>query len=133
MATMADYLAAAGIKVSDADHRDRVLQDFDLIRILGHRNRMIGMVKLVKDADVWKLVQIQILPEFQRLGFATQLISSILADAGRSSVRVELSVLKINPARSLYERLGFETFAEDDHSYRMENRAKRIDSPPIES
>lgn len=121
---MADYLSAAGIEVSDEGHRDRVLQDFDAIQIVQHRDLDVGMVKLVKETHDWNLIQIQILPAFQRQGFATQLISNILRDARRSSARLRLSVLKINPARTLYERLGFHIVGETDHSYEMQNNAR---------
>ncbi|MEM9283758.1 MAG: GNAT family N-acetyltransferase, partial [Verrucomicrobiota bacterium] len=90
---MAEYVSAAGIEMSDAGHRNRMLEDFDAIQIVQHRDHDVGMVKLVKEANAWYLVQIQILPAFQRRGFATQLISSILNDAQRSSVCLRLSVL----------------------------------------
>ena len=117
---MADYLDAAGLVVSEIGHRDRVLQDFDAIRILQHEDRDIGMIKLVKEARVWNLIQIQILLAFQRQGFATQLISGLIADAEQSSVCLSLSVLKANPARVLYERLGFYVVGETDYSYKMQ-------------
>ena len=50
------------------------------------------------------LVSIHLLPEFHRRGIGTRLIRS-LTDNSYKPVR--LKVLKVNPARRLYERLGF--------------------------
>ena len=122
LATMAGYLDAVGIEVSADDHRDRVLQDFDAIKIVQYDQRDIGMIKLVKKTHVWNLIQIQILPTLQRQGIASQLISQIIADAKVSSNPVTLSVLKNNPARKLYERQGFCVVKENDHSFHMEIR-----------
>lgn len=45
--------------------------------------------------------------------------SLVLREAGQAGVAVELSVLKVNPARRLYERLGFVQVSEGEHSYLM--------------
>lgn len=124
LATMAEYLDAAGIDVSETGHKDRVLQDFDAIRMVQSKNRDIGMIKLVKESDAWNLIQIQILPEFQRNGFATEILSGLITDAEHSSGCVRLSVLKNNPARKLYERLGFNVIGETKHSYEMQNKSE---------
>jgi ribosomal protein S18 acetylase RimI-like enzyme len=51
------------------------------------------------------------------------LLQELLADAARAQVAVELSVLKANPARLLYERLGFKLIGEDEYEYRMRHEA----------
>jgi ribosomal protein S18 acetylase RimI-like enzyme len=50
------------------------------------------------------LVSIHLLPEFQRRGIGTRLIRSLIDNSYKA---VRLKVLKVNPARRLYERLGF--------------------------
>lgn len=119
VATMAEYLEQGGLALSAADHRGRVLHDFESIRIIQLDQCDVGMVKLVRKAPVWNLIQIQILPAWQRRGIATQLISEIIVEAEEAIVSLKLSVLKVNPARSLYERLGFRVVEETDHSFRM--------------
>ncbi|MBW4512743.1 MAG: GNAT family N-acetyltransferase [Scytonematopsis contorta HA4267-MV1] len=54
----------------------------------------------------------ELLPEYQCLGIGTQLIQSVISQAKSLNKPVVLHVLKINPAKSLYERLGFETVEE---------------------
>ena len=117
--TMEGYLKAAGFDLLESDHRDRVLFQFDSIRIVHCDDRDIGMLKVVRERNPWELIQIQILPDCQRQGVATRLINNLLADADKDSTRVELSVLKTNPARALYERLGFRVIDESAHSFTM--------------
>lgn len=54
-----------------------------------------------------QLVQLYIAKEFQRRGFGTQLLKSLFEIARGSNLPIRLRVLAVNPARSLYERLGF--------------------------
>ena len=68
--------------------------------------------------------RIQILPQFQGKGIASRLIDQLVSTAHESSIDVVLSVLKVNPARSLYERLGFIVVSEDAYSYEMQNKSE---------
>ncbi len=58
---------------------------------------------------------IALLPDYQRRGFGEQLVRQVIAEAGDKPV--ELRVLKVNPARRLYERLGFVVVADLDYKY----------------
>ena len=89
-----------------------------------------GMIIVVDgtDAGFWwvsdwgteiHLASIRLLPEFQRRGIGTALIRDLLEHAEKP---VTLQVLKVNPARSLYERLGFEVFDENETHHKMINR-----------
>ena len=71
-----------------------------------------------KDGEVF-LSKIYILPEYQGRGIGTQLIREILDKAGRKGLPVGLRVLKVNPAKGLYERLGFEVVAQTGTHYVM--------------
>lgn len=51
------------------------------------------------------------------------MLNALLADAARERVPVSLSVLHGNPARRLYERLGFRLASETDTSASMIWRA----------
>ncbi|MCC9648213.1 GNAT family N-acetyltransferase [Rubrivivax sp. JA1029] len=61
----------------------------------------------------------QLLPAYRRAGIGSRLIAEVLAEARDQGARVSLSVLKSNPARSLYERLGFTVTAECENGYSM--------------
>jgi GNAT superfamily N-acetyltransferase len=62
-----------------------------------------------------QLGQMYIAKEFQRRGFGTQLVQRLFVEAKESNLPIRLRVLAVNPAKRLYERLGFvviETTAE---------------------
>ena len=120
--TIAGYLEKSGLGYSESDHRGRVLYQFDSIQIVRCGNSDIGMMKVVRDTNIWELIQIQVLPAYQRKGIATHLIKDVLTAADQSSVGVKLSVLKTNPARALYERLGFCVTGENAHSFEMQTK-----------
>jgi ribosomal protein S18 acetylase RimI-like enzyme len=56
----------------------------------------------------------------QNRGIGTEVIRSVIAEAKRTTDGAfDLSVLKVNPARRLYERLGFGVIEETKHHFRM--------------
>ena len=63
-------------------------------------------------------MRIYILPEHQSRGIGTHLVSELLAGARAAGLAVRLRVLKGNPARRLYEKLGFTVTREiETHDY----------------
>lgn len=58
-------------------------------------------------------------PEFQRQGIGQQLLAGVLKQAQREDLAVELKVLKNNPAKNLYLRLGFTIITGDDYAWHM--------------
>ena len=117
--TMADYLVASGEALSEQEQRERVLHAFDDIRLIRRDTETIGMVKVTRSAQAWHLMQIQVVPAWQGRGVGRQVIAQILSEAHGNNVPVWLSVLKVNPARKLYERLGFAVVAQKENSYAM--------------
>ena len=67
----------------------------------------VGCMWVRPHADTLELVRIFLLTSAQGRGIGTYLIRRLLAEAHRSGKAVRLRVLKGNPARRLYERLGF--------------------------
>jgi len=122
--TMSEHLRASGIEPSESERRARVLASFDCAEIILLAGASVGLLKVVRGPDNWDLVQIQIVPEQQGRGFGSTILKRLLADAIRAQVTVSLSVLNTNPARQLYERLGFRIVAQNDHAYDMEFGAK---------
>ena len=117
--TMSAHLAASGIDVSEADHLQRLRAAFDCASIVLHAGEPVGLLKVVRQEHEWELVQIQLAPSVQGRGFGTLLLQSLVAQARCAHASLKLSVLKTNPAKRLYERLGFITFSENAHSYEM--------------
>jgi ubiquinone/menaquinone biosynthesis C-methylase UbiE/ribosomal protein S18 acetylase RimI-like enzyme len=66
-----------------------------------------GWMSVALKTDVLELTGIYLLPEYQRRGIGTQLIQNLIGEAARVNVGLTLSTATINPARRLYERLGF--------------------------
>ena len=56
-----------------------------------------------------RLVDIALLPEYRRGGVGTRLVEDLLMEARGRGLPVTAHVEVFNPARSLYDRLGFET------------------------
>ncbi len=81
-----------------------------------------------KDVGYWEvseketetvLISIRLLPEYQSCGIGTKIIKDLLDNTQKP---VRLQVLKVNPAKKLYERLGFEIFDETDTHFLMKTR-----------
>ncbi len=81
--------------------------------------RDTGVLSMERRIDTLFLANLRILPEEQRHGLGTEIIKTILAQASREDIPVTLQVLKVNPARHLYERLGFVVTGETTTHYLM--------------
>lgn len=78
-------------------------------------------IELVERAKTHiQLVQLYITKEFQRRGLGTQLVKRLLREANDSKLPVRLRVLAVNPAKRLYERLGFIVVERTPERYFME-------------
>jgi ribosomal protein S18 acetylase RimI-like enzyme len=82
--------------------------------------RRIGCQWVRRHPDAVELVRLWILPEAQGQGVGTLLVRRLLAEAGRSRLKVRLRVMKVNRARHLYQRLGFRIIGESETHYQME-------------
>jgi len=118
--TMDQHIVSAGIVPSEETHLARIYYRLDCALIVQYEDRDIGLLKVIKEGNVWDLVQVQIDPSMQGIGIGCQLISDVLAEASKHKVTVKLSVFKQNPAKKLYDRLGFEIAHETDTTYEMQ-------------
>jgi ribosomal protein S18 acetylase RimI-like enzyme len=64
-------------------------------------------------------MQIQLMPSLQGKGIGTRLLQSLVQEAREAGAGLKLSVLKANPARRLYERMGFVVVEEKATAYDM--------------
>lgn len=124
--TMDAHLAASGVDIHSGDpgaaRLQRVRHRFDCAQVLLHAGEPAGLMKLVKSPGTWELLQLQLGPRLQGKGIGRALLDELLAEADAAGVDVTLSVLKANPARRLYERLGFVQVGEDAHEFHMRRR-----------
>ncbi len=95
------------IKIIQADHVD------------------IGMFKVEEREDYFYLGDIQIATDYRGKGIGTSLIKAVIQSATLVNKPVRLRVLKGNPAKNLYLRLGFKEIEILDNCYLM----KRETSP----
>jgi ribosomal protein S18 acetylase RimI-like enzyme len=65
------------------------------------------------------LVDVALLPEYRNRGIGRQLLDDLLSRAASARKPVGLHVMKTNPARNLYQRLGFHDVNEDSMYYEM--------------
>jgi ribosomal protein S18 acetylase RimI-like enzyme len=118
--TMVTHQLASGVPHSAEERERRVRARFDSAQIILLSGEPIGMLKVIREGAVWELLQIQLTPERQGAGWGTRIVRGLIADARRAGVPLRLSVLRANPARHLYERLGFIVAEEGPHSYEMQ-------------
>lgn len=76
-------------------------------RIVVVNGEDVGVVVVVWGAADAFIASIEIVPAYQGRGLGTALVERVIAEARARGLPVRLQVLKINPARRLYERLGF--------------------------
>ena len=74
----------------------------------------VGWLSVHKSASSVEIDSIYILPQAQKMGIGTMLISRIIHDARATGLTVTISTAKINPARTLYQRLGFQVCGETE-------------------
>jgi ribosomal protein S18 acetylase RimI-like enzyme len=79
----------------------------------------VGVLEINQTEDEIALMNIQIMPEYQRQGLGTAVLQDVLADANRQGLPITLWVMKVNPARELYKRLGFGVVEETATHYGM--------------
>lgn len=105
--TMDPHLAASGASTSEAHHRSRLEFRYDCAQVLLHEGRPAGMLKVIREPPHWTVVQIQLTPALQGRGLGGAVLGEVIVEAKAAGAGVRLSVLKANPAKALYERLGF--------------------------
>jgi ribosomal protein S18 acetylase RimI-like enzyme len=79
----------------------------------------IGMISVEERDEYIFLRVIEIHPLYQRRGLGTTIIQKIIDNAARQMKPVRLQVLKVNPAKRLYDRLGFAVIEETSTHYIM--------------
>ena len=74
----------------------------------------VGALWIADTAQGIHVLDIALLPAWRSQGIGTRCLKDVLATAARRQLPVRLQVALDNPARQLYERLGFEAAGADD-------------------
>ena len=117
--TMTEHLSRVGLDLDDEHHRQRLLANYADACVICVADEAIGLCKAYRGETAWVLMQIQVAPAWQGRGVGADIITALIAQARQEGLPVSLSVLKGNPARRLYERLGFRVFAQSEHEHEL--------------
>jgi ribosomal protein S18 acetylase RimI-like enzyme len=77
---------------------------FDVIEVGGEA---AGRLYVARWEDEIRIIDIALMPEYRGRGIGTALLRELLAEAAADGKRLSIHVELHNPARRLYERLGF--------------------------
>lgn len=110
---------------NDQDQKNRL--KIDLEEHLQHKhiillhNNVIGVyaVHITENGDCF-INEISLLEEYQGKGIGTKILKEQLKENKKQKIRTILQVFKDNPAKKLYERLGFIVYGETETHYQME-------------
>ncbi|MEM7552001.1 MAG: GNAT family N-acetyltransferase [Bacteroidota bacterium] len=117
--TMLKHLKDMGIELTDEKHRASILRDFEHAHLLRIDDRTIGLLKYVETDKFIDIKQLQIDPSEQGKGFGKLVLEYFIRSVEKDHKFLKLKVLKKNPAKRLYERMGFQTYDEDVYEYFM--------------
>lgn len=111
---------AAGVFQTPAEMEERVRNFYNEAQIVEVDGRPVGLWKLHREPHQWWILQVQLMPEQQGRGIGAALVRGLIDEARAAGVALKLKVLTQNPARRLYERLGFVIVGTDEHGYEMQ-------------
>jgi GNAT superfamily N-acetyltransferase len=100
------------------------------VRIIALDGTDVGWFQAIKQDDELFVAQMFVDGPFQRRGIGTEVVKRLIGEANEFNLAVRLNVVKINPARRLYERLGFRVTHEDDRKYYMKRDPGAVGHPP---
>ena len=116
---MDEHLRNSGASTGEEEHFARLMYGFEHAQVLEVNGARIGLLKVVRQPPAWELIQIQLENQYRGSGLGTELLEQLIEEAAKGGCDMKLSVLKANPAKGLYERLGFEVIGQDEYEYQM--------------
>jgi GNAT superfamily N-acetyltransferase len=108
-------------------HLDRISQETSFrqqwnsaqVRMIALDGTDVGWLQAMTQNDEFFVAQMFVDGPFQRRGIGTEVVKRLISEANSLNLAVRLNVVRINPARRLYERLGFRVIGEDDRKFYM--------------
>lgn len=94
--------------------------DWKIIKI---NNEEVGGFVLVEKYDHFWLAMLIIKPEHQNRGIGRSVVTYIQSVAKNKSLPLRLSVIKANPVKPFYIKLGFTQYDEDVSFYKLQWRS----------
>ena len=97
--------------------REKTIEELDEhindMKVITLDNKDIGITSFYEEEGLYVVGMIMIHPNYQNKGIATNIINEYIKIAKKDNKRIILKTYKENPARKLYERLGFKLYNED--------------------
>ena len=95
---------------------------FDNSYVIISEGREIGTLRYEEGSERFYVRSFYLLPAWQNRGIGTRIMRLVMDRAAAAGLPVGLHVLKVNPARRLYERLGFVVIDQNETHFEMEFR-----------
>jgi len=108
-----------GLKRAEQESMFRKLWNPAQVCIIQADGTDVGWLQSVLSKSEHMLGQIFVDAPFQRKGIGTEVLRRIIEEASRHDLPIRLAVVKFNPSRRLYERLGFRVTHEDERKVYM--------------
>lgn len=106
---------AVQLKLTKEEMHDK-LSDMNIIQVEGQD---VGIFTFIQYENGDCLIDMfAIMPEYQKRGLGTKILNDIISE--HPTARLHLKTYKENPARFLYERMGFHKYDETDTHWLME-------------
>lgn len=99
------------------------------VRIITLDEASVGWLQSMQAGGALFLAQLFVDTASQRRGIGSEVMRHLIQEATAASQPVTLGVVKANPARRLYERLGFRITHQDERKFYM--RRDPTDQAPI--
>ncbi len=119
--TIREY-AAAVMSWNETQQRTSFAAHWQLdeVRIIVADGSDIGWLQTGVIENTIFLKHLYIDPSCQRMGYGTRVMATVIAEAASKNMPVALAVMRNNPARRLYSRLGFRATHSDEYKFYMQ-------------
>ncbi len=87
--------------------------------VIVHASKRIGRLQINSDFQSIRVTNLSLLPAYRNKGIGSRILREIIREADATDREVLFEVDKVNPAVTLYRRLGFEACKEDTLKYVM--------------
>ena len=91
----------------------------DDARLIMADDQRVGWIQTQQSQSAVTLHQFYVVPALQRRGIGTRVLEMVIQEARNHGRSLKVAVVKINPAKSLYDRHGFRVTHDDEYKYYM--------------
>ena len=106
------------IEIQKEKTKREIEKFIDTMKIIVVDNQDIGVTNFFEDKGKYHVGLIIVHPDYQGKGIATKIINDYIDIAKKEQKEILIKTYKCNPAKKLYEKLGFKQYDEDDtHVY----------------